>query len=236
MTDKTEQKKPLEVLIIDDHTLFRQGLEALLVRRDIDVVASVGDGAEGIEQAKKLKPSVILLDLRMPAMNGIGVLRKLITERVRVPILILTTSTDEGDFVDAIEDGACGYLLKDMDPDELVNSLHKAVSGKTVISPSMHYAYMRMASGESAKPHPINNLTPREKEILECLAEGKSNKMIAKQLSISDGTVKLHVKSVLRKLQVKSRVEAAVIAVEYGIRSRKSRSRVAELRISSHKV
>lgn len=215
--------KQLEVLIIDDHTLFRDGLEGLLSRRGIKVVASVGNGSEGIEQALKLKPNVILLDLRMPIISGLSVLKILISKKVGVPIVILTISNEEEDLLDAMDAGARGYLLKDMDPDEFVSALHQVVAGETVMSSAMRRLYVIHTEdgGRTERKHPIDSLTPREREILDLLADGQSNKAIANRLGISDGTVKLHVKAVLRKLRVRSRVEAAVIAVEYSMRRTK---------------
>lgn len=213
----------LEVLIIDDHTLFRDGLEGLLSRRGIKVVASVGDGREGIDQALERKPNVILLDLRMPDMSGLSVLKALISKKVGVPIVILTTSDEEEDLLDAMDAGAQGYLLKNMDPDEFVSALRQVVAGETVMSSAMRQLYVihTESGGKEERKHPIDSLTPRERQILDLLAEGYSNKAVANQLGISDGTVKLHVKAVLRKLSVSSRVEAAVIAVEHNMRHTK---------------
>lgn len=212
----------LKVLIIDDHTLFREGLQGLLERRNIKVIASVGEGKEGILAAEKLQPDVILLDMRMPEMDGLMVLRQLRQKSLNIPTAILTTSSNENDLIEALRSGAQGYLLKDMEPDKLVAALLEIVEGKTVVAPMLTTVLARAIKGESAapqKPKPIDTLTPRETQILGLVAEGLSNKMIAKQLGISDGTVKLHVKAILRKLSVHSRVEAAVIAVEHGFRA-----------------
>ena len=212
----------LRVIIIDDHTLFREGLEGLLTRRDIEVVASVGDGAQGIELAKELKPDIILLDMRMPDINGLGVLAKLNETDLEMPISMLTTSSDERDLVEALRNGAKGYLLKDMEPDSLVVALRDIVSGKTIVAPSLAPILAKVVQGNvfngKGEETPFEDLTPRETEILGLLAEGQSNKVIARNLGISDGTVKLHVKAILRKLSVHSRVEAAVLAVEHGLK------------------
>ena len=212
----------LRVLLVDDHTLFRVGLEGLLDLRDIEVVASVGNGHEGLDLAKELDPDVVLLDMRMPEMDGIAVLRKLRSNGFKNPIVMLTTSSDEADLVDSLRNGAQGYLLKDMDPDALVLALRDIMDGKTVVAPDLTAVLAKVIQGDEAtavKPGPFSELTPREKEILSLLAEGQSNKVIARNLGISDGTVKLHVKAILRKLGVHSRVEAAVMAVEQGMRS-----------------
>jgi two-component system nitrate/nitrite response regulator NarL len=212
----------LNILLIDDHTLFREGLEGLLSRRNINILAAVGSGQEGLRLAAELKPDVILLDMRMPEMDGMEVLRQLRKNGFRNPVAMLTTSSDERDLVESLRSGAQGYLLKDMEPDQLVLALRDIVAGKTVVAPDLAPVLARVVQGDSISPideSPFAKLTPREIEILALLAEGQSNKVIARNLGISDGTVKLHVKSILRKLGVHSRVEAAVIAVEQGMRS-----------------
>ncbi|MEN8107411.1 MAG: response regulator [Pseudomonadota bacterium] len=212
----------LNIILIDDHTLFREGLEGLLGRRNINVLAAVGDGREGLRLAAELNPDVILLDMRMPEMDGMEVLRQLRKNGFKNPVAMLTTSSDERDLVESLRNGAQGYLLKDMEPDQLVLALRDIVSGKTVVAPDLAPVLARVVQGDSIEPaeeSPFAKLTPRENEILALLAEGQSNKVIARNLGISDGTVKLHVKSILRKLGVHSRVEAAVIAVEQGLRA-----------------
>tara|TARA_R110002096_G_scaffold333175_2_gene527202 strand:- start:141 stop:806 length:666 start_codon:yes stop_codon:yes gene_type:complete len=214
----------LRVLIIDDHTLFRDGLQGLLERHNIDVVGSLGDGLEGIRLAQELKPDIILLDMRMPGLSGLDVLKQLQQNNFEAPIAMLTTSNDERDLVEALRNGAKGYLLKDMDPDDVVAALREIVKGETVVAPNLTQILARVVKGEpilESEPSPIDDLTPREAEILSLLAEGQSNKVIARNLGISDGTVKLHVKAILRKLNIHSRVEAAVIAVEQGLRANK---------------
>jgi two-component system, NarL family, nitrate/nitrite response regulator NarL len=212
----------LRVLIIDDHTLFREGLEGLLTRREIDVIASVGDGEQGIRLAQELNPDIVLLDMRMPDINGLGVLARLNESGMTMPISMLTTSTEERDLVEALRNGAKGYLLKDMEPDSLVVALRDIVNGKTIVAPTLAPVLAKVVQGNSPNSDdndsPFEDLTPRETEILGLLAEGQSNKVIARNLGISDGTVKLHVKAILRKLNVHSRVEAAVLAVEHGMR------------------
>jgi two-component system nitrate/nitrite response regulator NarL len=210
----------MRVILIDDHALFRVGLQGLLEQRGIEVIAAVGDGHEGMQKAVELKPDVLLLDLRMPEMGGLDILRKVREEGMDIPVAMLTTSNDESDLVECLQNGAQGYLLKDMEPDELVSALREIVKGKSVVAQELTDVLARMVQGTyiSDKDTPFSELTPREREILCLLAEGQSNKMIARNLGISDGTVKLHVKSILRKLNVHSRVEAAVIAVEKGLR------------------
>ena len=211
----------MKVLLIDDHTLFRTGIGALLQGHDIQIAAAVGTGEVGIQLASELEPDIVLLDLRMPEMDGIEVLTSLKEREPNLPVVMLTTSEDEQDLLAALQKGAQGYLLKDMEPEELVSSLERALRGEVVVAPSLTPLLARVAQGEILKTHQRDDLqsllTPREYEILPHLAEGKSNKVIGRELNISDGTVKLHVKSILKKLGVHSRVEAAVIAVERGI-------------------
>jgi two-component system nitrate/nitrite response regulator NarL len=212
----------LRILVIDDHTLFRVGLQGLLEHRGIEVIAAVGDGQEGLALAEQLRPDVVLLDMRMPGLDGLGVLRHLRQTGLRMPIAMLTTSSNEQDLVEALRSGAQGYLIKDMEPDDLVLALRDIVAGKTVVAPDLAPVLAKVVQGESVIARdlsPFSELTPRESEILVLLAEGLSNKAIARNLGISDGTVKLHVKAILRKLGVHSRVEAAVIAVEQGLRT-----------------
>lgn len=214
----------MRVIMIDDHALFRVGLQGLLEQRNIEVIAAIADGDEGIRLAQEEKPDVILLDLRMPDNSGLDILSKIRKSNIDIPVTILTTSNEEQDLREALKRGAQGYLLKDMEPDELVSALRDIVKGKNVVAQNMTDVLTRMAQGkptESKADSAFADLTPRETEILSLLAEGQSNKVIARNLGISDGTVKLHVKAILRKLKIHSRVEAAVIAVEKGLRYNK---------------
>lgn len=216
----------MRVLLIDDHTLVRKGLEQLLQSRSVDVVASVGSGREGIAQALALRPDIILLDMKMPEMSGTETLKQLRAAGVSVPILMLTMSREEEDLQAALRNGAQGYLLKDMDHEDLVPALQDALRGNNVVAKELIGSLTRLVQGQtggaksaakSASADLLADLTPRELEILRHLAEGQSNKAIGRTLDITDGTVKLHVKSILRKLGVRSRVEAAVLAVEHGL-------------------
>ena len=212
----------MRVILIDDHALFRVGLQGLLERRGMDVVAAVGDPEEGIRLAAAEKPDLLLIDLRMPKMDGLSVLRHLAREQMALSAVVLTMSPDETDLATALQLGARGYLLKDMEPDELVASLHNILTGNVAVAPgltSVLAELVKQGHPSSQDDHQwFDSLTPRELEILKHLSEGQSNKVIAQRLEITDGTVKLHVKAVLRKLGVRSRVEAAVMAVENGFR------------------
>lgn len=219
----------MRVLIIDDHALFRVGLQGLLEQRGIEVIAAVAEGSEGLTLAQQLEPDIILLDLRMPDMSGLDVLQAVKETDLKIPVVMLTTSNDEQDLVEALRNGAQGYLLKDMEPDELVGALRDIEKGKNVVAQGLTDVLARMVQGDpgeeqTPKDSPFSELTPRELEILCLLADGQSNKVIARNLGISDGTVKLHVKAILRKLEVHSRVEAAVIAVEQGLRQKSRES------------
>ena len=210
----------MRVLLIDDHTLFRSGLRVLLRRQGIEVAAAVGTGAEGCRLAEELRPDVVLLDMRMPEMDGLAVLRRLREIDLDMPVVMLTTSREERDLIECLRNGAQGYLLKDMEPEQLVSALGDVLDGKTVVAPDMAGVLAKVVQGEQPTDQgrsPFSILTRREREILCHLAAGRSNKAIARELDISDGTVKLHVKSILRKLEVHSRVQAAVIAVERGL-------------------
>ncbi|GJL82486.1 MAG: DNA-binding response regulator [marine bacterium B5-7] len=212
----------MKVLLIDDHALFRVGLEGLLDRRGITVVAAVGEPQQGPALVIEHQPDVVLLDLRMPELSGIQLLQELTREHPDLPVVMLTTSSDEQDLAECLRNGARGYLLKDMEPDELVVALRDIVAGKTIVAAELTGVLANLVKHGSTSERreqlaPFNELTPREMEILCHLSEGQSNKVIARNLNISDGTVKLHVKAILRKLNVHSRVEAAVMAVEKGL-------------------
>ena len=221
----------MRVLLIDDHALVRKGIEGLLRSRGIEVIASVSSGEEGVRRALEMTPDIVLLDVKMPGMNGIETLASLRVHGVSAPVLMLTMSSEETDLSAALRAGAQGYLLKDMEPEELVPSLEAALRGENVIARNLVGTLARIVrdnAGAQAEPAPppasFVDLTRREMEILEHVAKGMSNKVIANALNITDGTVKLHVKAILRKLGVDSRVKAAVIAVEHGLGKRKNQA------------
>jgi len=214
----------MRVLLIDDHALVRRGMEELLRSRGVEVVASAGSGEEGIRAAQTLNPDIILLDIKMPGLSGIETLNRLRESGLRMPVVMLTMSREDADLQNALRGGAQGYLLKDMDPEELLPALESTLRGDNVVAKEMVGSLARLVQGNSTKPEdvppseaPFAELTPRELEILEYVASGLSNKMIARELNITDGTGKLHVKAILRKLGLHSRVEAAVLAVEHGL-------------------
>lgn len=222
----------MRVLLIDDHALVRKGIEELLQSRGVQVVASVSSGEEGVRRARELRADIILLDIKMPGMTGIETLRQLRAAGVDTPVVMLTMSREDADLSAALRGGAQGYLLKDIEPEELVPALEAALSGDNVVAREMVGTLARLVRSdtgperEALRPNaPFAELTPREVEILERIADGLSNKMIARALEITDGTVKLHVKAILRKLGMRSRVEAAVSAVEHGLGKNRRNSR-----------
>jgi len=208
----------MKIILIDDHALFRIGLKELLERRGIDVVAALASCQGAQDVIAEHMPDVVVLDMRMPDMTGLEFLKQLRENKFSMPITMLTTSRVDRDVIDSLQSGAQGYLLKDIEPDELIKSLNNIVAGNIIVAPELMGILANAVKGESAseeaKKDLVSSLTPREHEILCLVAEGQSNKVIARNLGISDGTVKLHVKAILRKLEVHSRVEAAVIAVE----------------------
>lgn len=211
--------KPIRVLIVDDHTLFRSGIRLLLQRQEgFEVVGEAGDGLEGVKLAKKLKPDVILQDLHMPGTSGLQVISLLKEEAPQAQIIMLTVSEDAEDLLEALHIGARGYLLKNIDTEFLLDSIRRAASGESVISSQMAgklaEAMRNPAKGASPVPD-TNKLSPREREIIVMLARGISNKEIARSLDLAESTVKIHVQGILRKLNLSSRVQAAVYAVEH---------------------
>ncbi|MFP4138623.1 MAG: two-component system response regulator NarL [Halomonas sp.] len=211
---------PATLLIIDDHPLLRRGVSQLLeLEDDLVLAGEAGEPEEGIRLAAELDPDMVLLDLNMPGLDGIETLRRLRDAGYAGRVVMFTVSDHEEDVVNALRSGADGYLLKDMDPDEMVRQLRQASLGRMVISESLTALLaeaLRSQRNQPAAPD-IHSLTQREREILRELAAGLSNKMIARKLEISEGTVKVHVKHLLKKLNLRSRVEAAVWAVQEGI-------------------
>ncbi|MDD5176035.1 MAG: response regulator [Sterolibacterium sp.] len=210
--------KPISVLLVDDHTLFRKGLAELLEHRGgIRVAGITGNPDEAIRLLHEQHPDVIIVDLNMPPLGGLSLIRRIRTEEWDGAVLVLTVSDAEEDLSNAMRSGAQGYLLKDMEPDDLVDAVQRAVRGETVVAPAMTLKLVHLLRGgtpSDARESALKQLTAREREILNHLAQGLSNKAIARMLDISHDTVKLHVRHVLSKLNLTSRVEAAVFAVE----------------------
>ena len=222
----------IRILVVDDHTLFRRGLTALLQRDpQFEVVGDAGDASEAQRRAQELQPDVILLDNHLPGVNGVDALPALHEAAPGVKVLILTVSEDEHDLSAALRGGACGYLLKTIEGDALSQAIRRAVRGESVVAEEMTgkliAAYRDAAApraapdAEPAAPTPpasrLDVMSPRELDILRGIARGQGNKEIARSLGIAETTVKIHVQHVLRKLDVSSRVHAAVIATEHGL-------------------
>ena len=211
--------EPIRVLVVDDHALFRRGLEIVLAQEsDIEVVGEAGDGAEAVEQAADLLPDVVLMDVRMPRRSGIEACTAIKDVVPSARIIMLTISDEEGDLYEAIKAGATGYLLKEISIDEVATAIRAVAGGQSLISPSMasklltEFATLIKRDGDRQQV-PAPRLTERELEVLRLVARGLNNRDIAKQLFISENTVKNHIRNILEKLQLHSRMEAVVYAV-----------------------
>ena len=211
----------VKVILVDDHTLFRKGLAELLHGRGgIEVVAVTGDAAEVPGLLETHRPDALVLDLNLPPHGGLSLLRNLQEGGWNGPTLILTVSDAEDDMASALRAGARGYLLKDMEPEDVADAILRAVRGETVVAPVMTMKLVDLLQpGKAGRPKEalLSQLTEREREILDHLAQGMSNKAIARTLDISYDTVKLHVRHILAKLNLSSRVEAAIFAVEHRV-------------------
>ncbi|WP_447527547.1 MULTISPECIES: two-component system response regulator NarL [unclassified Vreelandella] len=217
---QTSHDTPATLLIIDDHPLLRRGVAQLLeLEDDLELVGDTGSPEEGIRMTLSLEPDLVLLDLNMPDIDGLEALRRLRENDFSGRIVMFTVSDHEEDVVAALRAGADGYLLKDMEPEDMVRQLRQAALGRMVISESLTALLAEALRNQRATPTApdIRSLTQREREILRQLAGGLSNKLIARKLDITEGTVKVHVKHLLKKLNLRSRVEAAVWAVQAGI-------------------
>ena len=204
------------VVVVDDHPLFRKGAAQLLAMdSDFELLGEAASGEEGIELARTFNPDLVLLDLNMKEMNGIETLQVIKRANLESLVIVLTVSNAEQDLVAALRHGADGYLLKDMEPEALLDKLRQAAAGNVVIDDAMMPLLAHAFRDDAAAPSAADvSLTERENEILKLISEGMSNKQIARKLEISEGTVKVHVKNLLRKLNLRSRLEAAVWALE----------------------
>ena len=206
------------ILVVDDHPLMRKGiLQLIAMEPSLRLVGEAGDGQQGVELAHRLRPDLILLDLNMRGLSGMEALKALKAADLDMRVIILTVSDSEEDVVAALRLGADGYLLKDMEPEEVLHSLKTAAQGRIALGERVA-AILADTLRHETQPRPIDSvkLTEREREILSLIAAGCSNKLIARKLNITEGTVKVHVKHLLRKLDLASRVEAAVWAVKQG--------------------
>lgn len=212
---------PISVLLIDDHTLFRSGIRSLLQRYpEFSVVGEAADGVEGIKRAKQLQPDVVLLDLNMPGISGLQTLQLMLQDCPHTAVIMLTVSEDAEDLGVALQSGARGYLIKNIDAEYLVRAIQRAAAGESVVAEAMTgklIAQLQSAGQRTEIRTELDKLTPRERDILACLARGESNKLIARTLDVADSTVKIHVQNILKKLNLSSRVQAAIFAVGHGV-------------------
>jgi DNA-binding NarL/FixJ family response regulator len=212
----------IRVMLVDDHALFRSGLRTLLsMTTDLEVVGEAGDGGECLRIVGSVRPDVILLDLQMPRVDGVETLRRLAGSPTRARVIALTTFDDDDIVFEALREGALGYLLKDASVDDIVAAVRAAAEGASVLAPRVAHKlvneFARLSRlGPARTPEPWS-LSPRELEILRCLARGRSNKEIANELGIAEGTVKNHLTSIFGKLGVDDRMQAALLARQHGI-------------------
>ena len=216
--------RQVRVLVVDDQTLFREALTTLLdARPEVEVVGGAADGAAALELVAELRPDVVLMDLRMPVLDGVGATRRLRVEHPEVRVLVLTTFDGDDEVFPALRAGAVGYLLKDATAARLVEGIQAAARGESVLEPSVAAKVVSLVSRLPDVPHAaraqplVDPLSPRELEVLQELADGLSNREIASRLYLSEGTVKNHVTNVLAKLGVRDRTQAALRARSLGL-------------------
>ena len=216
--------EPIRILVVDDHAVVREGLRTFLDLQDgLEVVGEATDGVEAVDQARRLAPNVILMDLVMPELDGVGAMRALRTEAPDSRVIVLTSFLDDDRLLPAIQAGAAGYLLKNVEPSELARAIRAAHRGEAIIDPSAAARLVEaIADGAATRAPEPERLTRREREVLELIAGGRSNKRIALELGISEKTVKAHVGRVLAKLGVADRTQAALLAVRDGLVAPKS--------------
>ena len=204
----------IRVLIVDDHAVVRRGLRAFLdLQADVEVVGEAADGTAAEEMAATLHPDVVLMDLVMPGTDGIATIRRLREAREKPAVLVLTSFLDDVHVFAALQAGAAGYLLKDVQPDDLVRSIRQVHQGESALHPKVAARLVE----HTAQPSGFADFTPRERDVLRLLAEGFANKEIARRLSLSEKTVKTHVSNILQKLGVADRTQAALLAVRRGL-------------------
>ena len=213
----------ISVLIADDHSLIRQGLKQILeIEKDLAVVAQASNGSEAVQLARECRPDVILMDINMPGTNGLQAIKEIKQEKLECKIIVLTIHEDREYLFKTLQMGAEGYVLKDAEPSVLIEAIRNVYLGQSYIQPNMTMElvkeFNRITMHEKEK-HNENNLTAREIEVLELIAEGMINKEIAKQLYISEKTVKNHVSNIFRKLNVSDRTQAAIYAFKHNIKT-----------------
>ncbi|GAA2289968.1 response regulator transcription factor [Streptomyces kunmingensis] len=207
--------EPIKVLLVDDHQVVRRGLRTFLeIQDDIEVVGEAADGAEGVARAEELRPDVVLMDVKMPGMDGVDALRKLRELANPARVLIVTSFTEQRTVVPALRAGAAGYVYKDVDPDALAGAIRSVHAGHILLQPEVADALLSQeVSGGQGRG---GSLTEREREVLGLIADGRSNREIARALVLSEKTVKTHVSNILMKLDLADRTQAALWAVRHG--------------------
>ncbi|MER5974377.1 response regulator transcription factor [Streptomyces sp. NPDC002055] len=212
-----EPRRSIRVLLVDDHQVVRRGLRTFLeVQDDIEVVGEAADGAEGVECAEELRPDVVLMDVKMPGTDGIEALRQLRARENPARVLIVTSFTEQRTVVPALRAGAAGYVYKDVDPEALAGAIRSVHAGHVLLQPEVAGALLsqEVAGGAQGRG---NALTEREREVLALIADGRSNREIARALVLSEKTVKTHVSNILMKLDLADRTQAALWAVRHGV-------------------
>ena len=209
--------EPIRVLVVDDHAVVREGLRTFLeLQEGIEVAGEAADGQEGVAVAERLRPDVVLMDLVMPRLDGVGAMRELRRRLPHVRVIVLTSFADDERLLPAVQAGAAGYLLKNAQPQELARAVRAAYAGEALLDPVVAARLME-AIAQPAPSGPAGELTRREREVLELIARGLSNKRIARELGVAEKTVKTHVGHVLAKLGVADRTQAALHAVRAGL-------------------
>ncbi|MFH1382887.1 MAG: response regulator transcription factor [Chloroflexota bacterium] len=215
---------PIKVLVVDDHTLFRRGIGSILAdQKNLKVVGEAVDGLEAIAKTKAVIPDVILMDLNMPRCSGLEAIEALQTQMPKVNILVLTVSENESDLFTAMKFGAKGYILKNTEPEDLIHAISHIAQGGVLVSPLMatklltEFKSLSTEVKERVESESEANLTPREGEVLQLVARGSTNKEIADSLVISENTVKTHLKSIMEKLHLANRSQAAAYAAKKGL-------------------
>ncbi|HZE42127.1 MAG TPA: response regulator transcription factor [Stackebrandtia sp.] len=216
-------QRPIKVLLVDDQPLLRTGFRMVLgAEDDIDIVAEAGDGAEAVDLARRLLPDVVLMDIRMPRLDGVAATKSIVDAKLPVRVLILTTFDLDEYVVGALRAGAAGFLAKDVPAEDLISAIRSVASGEAVVAPRILRRLLekfvdRLPEPDGATPASLDVLTEREREVLGLVAKGLSNAEIARELTVSETTVKTHVGHVLTKLGLRDRVQAVVLAYETGL-------------------
>ena len=211
--------KPLSVLIADDHRLFRQGMMSLMKTRPdlVRVVGEASSGREAVSMTRELQPDIVLMDIYMPDGTGLEALRAIMESGADTAVVMLTASELDEHLYEAVQLGAAGYLLKNLDADELFDLISGVADGEAAMSRAMAARLLKTVASHSSRPAPVESLTEREIEVLQLVAQGASNPAIAEELCITINTVKTHLKNILEKLQVENRTQAATYALQSGL-------------------